>query len=253
MISLSILALGSLTERARSSCLAAFGHGAGAAERARMERLRREEDRLSYRLSHGFLRLVLAAEAGQAPEDFVIMASPNGKPVCPGGPYFNMSHAGDYMVVAMSREREVGVDVEVTPLSQGTAEPVAMAISDEDRPLLPFLAERQDHAETMLWSIKEAALKLTGDVMVDPGHVAVRRAGKGMFRVEPSRAARAPIHDAFVRQIRLDEQHVLSLATYEPVPLSQIAEAPECWRGPPVPNISRRTAQLAGCSTELSL
>lgn len=253
MISLSTLALRSLTERARSSCLAAFGHGAGAAERARMGRLRREEDRLSYRISHGFLRLVLAAEAGQAPEGLVIVTSPSGKPVCPGGPHFNMSHAGDYIVVAMSREWEVGVDVEVIPLSQDAAEAVAMAVSDEDRPLLPFLADRQDQAETMLWSIKEAALKLTGDVMVDPGHMAVRQVGKGLFRVEPSRAAKAPTHDAFVRQIRLDEQHVLSLAAYEPTSLSQIAEAPECWRGPPVPNIAVRTAQLAGRSTEFSL
>jgi len=253
MISLSILALGSLTEQARSSCLAAFEHGAGAAERERISRLRREEDRLSYGLSHGFLRLALAAEAGQAPQDLTIEASPSGKPVCRGGPHFNMSHAGDYIVVAVSREREVGVDVEVLPRSHDATRPVSIAVSEEDLRLLPYLAERRDRAETMLWSIKEAALKLTGDVMVDPGHMAARQIGEGIFRVAPSRAARAPIHDAFVRQIRLDEHHVLSLATYESVALSQIAEAPACWRGPPVPNIAMRTDQFAGRSMELSL
>ncbi|QFU17484.1 4'-phosphopantetheinyl transferase family protein [Microvirga thermotolerans] len=249
MILLSTLALATLSERGRTTCLAAFEAAAGASERGQAERLRREQDQVSYRVSHGFLRLALASEAGCIPEDIDIRFFPGEKPVCPGGPHFNMSHAGNWVVVAVSRSREVGVDVEALPRDREASVP--MAVSPEEMPLLPSLADRRDRAETLLWSIKEAALKLTGEVMVEPGHLAVRPAGEGLFRVGPARAATAPVREAFVRQIRLDGEHVLSLATYEAVPLSQIAAIPDCWRGPPGPNIAAPAIPPVGHAPEL--
>ncbi|MBZ6076637.1 4'-phosphopantetheinyl transferase family protein [Microvirga puerhi] len=245
MISVFHFALSTLSGQARSSCLAAFDDAAGASERARVERLGREHDRLLYRLSHGLLRLVLAREAGCAPDELVFATSPAGKPICPGRPFFNMSHAADRVVIAISPNRDVGVDVEIVDAGSDVGLSASMAVAKEDRIVLPILAEARDQAETMLWSIKEAALKLTGEVMTDPGHMAVRRLRDGSFHVGPSRAATAPLHDVFVRQSWLDSSHVLSLATFEPRSASQIVAMPESWHGPPGPNISARANSSA--------
>ncbi len=45
---------------------------------------------------------------------------------------------------------------------------------------------------TLLWVIKEAALKASGEVMTDPRHLAVKRAGNA-FTVEPSVSASSPV------------------------------------------------------------
>lgn len=238
MIFLYGLAPSTLSGQARSSCLAAFDDAAGASERARLAQFRREQDRQSYRLTQGFLRLVLAREVGRDPESLVFTTAPGGKPICLEGPFFNVSHAPDRTMVAISHGLDVGVDIEVVLADGGDIHSVPMAVAEEDRRVLPLLSDRGDHGETLLWSIKEAALKLTGEVMVDPGHVAVRCGRNGTFRVGPSRAATAPIHDTFVRQFWLDENHVISLATFEPVSVSQITVMPDCWHGPPGPNIA---------------
>ncbi|MCB8821774.1 4'-phosphopantetheinyl transferase family protein [Microvirga rosea] len=242
MILLSTLALATVSAQAQSAYLAAFDV-AGATERKRAERFGRQLDRLSYQLAHGFLRHVLAQEAGCDPEELRLSVSANGKPICPGGPFFNMSHTADWIAVAVSSSRDVGLDVEAVAATGAQVHRVPMAVAAEDEGVLPLLDRRREQAETMLWSIKEAALKLTGEVMTDPGHMAVRRRRDGLFHVSPSRAARAPFHDAFVRQVRLGDTHVLSLATYEPVPASQITVSPECWHGPPGPNIQARVEQ----------
>jgi 4'-phosphopantetheinyl transferase len=41
-----------------------------------------------------------------------IEAGPHGKPHCPGGPQFNLSHSGDLILLALDPSRPVGVDVE---------------------------------------------------------------------------------------------------------------------------------------------
>lgn len=244
MIFLYGLAPSTLSGQERSSCLAAFDNAAGASERARLAQFRREQDRLSFRLTHGFLRLVLAREAGRAPESLAFSTAPGGKPICLEGPFFNMSHTADRTMVAVAHGREVGIDIEAVFPDDEDVHSVPMAVAEEDRCVLPLLSGRGAHAETLLWSIKEAALKLTGEVMIDPGHIAVRCGRHGTFRVGPSRAATAPIHDAFVRQFWLDENHVLSLATFEPVSISQITAMPDCWHGPPGPNIASRRSDL---------
>ena len=59
------------------------------------------------------LREVLAAYLEAAPEAIRIVAGEHGKPeLADGGLRFNLSHSGDIALVAVARERDVGVDVE---------------------------------------------------------------------------------------------------------------------------------------------
>jgi 4'-phosphopantetheinyl transferase len=59
------------------------------------------------------LREVLAAYLEASPEAIRIVAGEHGKPeLADGGLRFNLSHSGDVALVAVARERDVGVDVE---------------------------------------------------------------------------------------------------------------------------------------------
>ena len=59
------------------------------------------------------LREVLAAYLEASPEAIRIVAGEHGKPeLADGGLRFNLSHSGDIALVAVARERDVGVDVE---------------------------------------------------------------------------------------------------------------------------------------------
>lgn len=78
----------------------------------------------------------------------------NGKPFLPDFPdvYFNISHSGEYVAVAVG-DAEVGLDVqEKKELSDGVLKRIA-AEEEKDLQILP----------AWLFSIKESFLKLTGD------------------------------------------------------------------------------------------
>lgn len=212
-----------------SACLDAFDRSATDAERNRAARFRLPSDQLSHRLGRGALRLALAQETGLSPDTFRFETAPSGKPFLPGGPFFNLSHSGDRILIAISQGFDLGLDIEL--LAAATA-PLSAAVADEDRKLLPDLSDNPAHAETILWSIKEAALKLTGEVMVDPRHLSVRRQRGGGFRIFPARAAKAPLPDIFVHLVVMGDGYVAALATYEPTVTAKAALVWKNWLEP---------------------
>lgn len=200
-----------------STCLAAFDRNADSWERARLARLRLENDRFVYRLSHGALRLAISQVRGMAPGAVTLASEASGKPVCIDGPNFSLSHTLDLTVIALSQADEVGIDVEPLDALPDDHTDLTAALSDEDRALLPRLSQVRRRAETMIWTVKEAALKLTGDVMFPPTDLAVTP-WRDLFRVSSARAARAPCPDIFVRILPLAQGYVTALATYQPIP-----------------------------------
>jgi 4'-phosphopantetheinyl transferase len=92
-------------------------------EALRLRQLRREADRERFLLGRGMLRLLLGGWLGRDPADLVLGVGPHGKPQLipaagPGRdreacrPHFNVSHAGDLILLGLHACREVGVDVE---------------------------------------------------------------------------------------------------------------------------------------------
>ena len=81
-------------------------------EKQRWEALRLPEDRERFLRGRGALRRLLGACRDETPEAVPIGVGPHGKPCCAGGPEFNLSHSGDLILLALHRERPVGVDVE---------------------------------------------------------------------------------------------------------------------------------------------
>jgi 4'-phosphopantetheinyl transferase len=81
-------------------------------ERQRHAALRRPDDRERFLLGRGALRRLLGTWLELAPVAVPIESGPHGKPRCPGGPEFNVSHSGDLILLALHPSRPVGVDVE---------------------------------------------------------------------------------------------------------------------------------------------
>lgn len=82
-----------------------------------------------------------------------------GKPYVKGGKHFNISHSGDYVIIALS-EKPVGVDIEMHKehdymrLSQ-------LTFHENEQRLIEKSNNRADDF-FMLWTLKEAYMKLVG-------------------------------------------------------------------------------------------
>jgi 4'-phosphopantetheinyl transferase len=86
-------------------------------ERVRAGRFVRPEDARRWSAAHVLLRLVLARHAGARPEELRFWSPTRDKPVLrrprrARSLRFNLAHSGDLAVVAVSRDLDVGVDVE---------------------------------------------------------------------------------------------------------------------------------------------
>jgi 4'-phosphopantetheinyl transferase len=155
-----------------SGSAASYATAAGALsedERLRASRFRFEADRSRFVAAHAALRGILASYLGAAPASLAFGAGTHGKPFLhsPGhgrSLRFSLSHSGALALVAVSLEREVGVDVErVRPLSDLDGF-VARYLSPREREAIarsPSTDRLRAFFET--WTLKEAYLKACGD------------------------------------------------------------------------------------------
>jgi 4'-phosphopantetheinyl transferase len=140
-------------------------------ERARMTRLRRREDARRYLFAHALARTTLTRYAPDvAPESWSFRANPSGRPEIAGVPSslrFNLSHTAGLVACAVSRGREVGVDVEhLFPPRWGDEACLELAASCFASAEVAALAAAAPDARRArffeLWTLKEAYLKARG-------------------------------------------------------------------------------------------
>ena len=138
-------------------------------EQARGARLVRSDDRRRYTLAHGSLRAVLGRYLCLEPGTLECRYAATGKPFVtqrlPDGDAltFNLSHSHGRMLVALSRDREVGIDLE---LIRGDIEAGKLAdrfFCQAERDAMAQKATGHEH-ETFFryWVAKEAVLKAQG-------------------------------------------------------------------------------------------
>ena len=112
---------------------------------------------------------------------------------------YSSSHArwadGSFGLFALAENCAIGIDVEPWPKKAADAAFLETIAVPEDAASLAHLGGDGYDASTALWVIKETALKCTGEVMIDPRHLAVRRERKGTFLVSSSKMAGAPHPD----------------------------------------------------------
>jgi 4'-phosphopantetheinyl transferase len=140
----------------------------GDEERMRVERFRFARERQLFIVRRSSLRLILAAYLGESPGQLQYRIGPFGKPALaqpPGSEWlrFSASQSADRAVIAVAREREVGVDLErIRPLPD-----LAMIALDilSPRELTVFQTLREAERLTSflsVWTQKEAYLKARG-------------------------------------------------------------------------------------------
>ena len=112
------------------------------------------------------LRLVLASYLGEAPEAIALARGEHGKPRLATGPErlaFNLSHSDDLTLVAVSRGREVGVDVELEKPGRDLVALAERALAPEDAEAVRTAEEgERTRVFYALWTRHEARLKCLG-------------------------------------------------------------------------------------------
>lgn len=184
-----------------------------AAELERAQRFAFERDRLRYVRGRHAMRSLLGAYLGIAPAQIEIHAGAHGKPfVAPSlGLAFNLSHAADDAVLAVSRSPDVGVDIEALSPRLDLPALAATVFTEEERGQLASFPEAARLAAFLTgWTRKEACLKALGvGLTVEPRgvHVGLEPARR-QVRLTAAQATRS----VDVERIIADDRAVAALA-----------------------------------------
>jgi 4'-phosphopantetheinyl transferase len=161
----------------------------------------------------------LGADTGARAQDLAIGESENQKPrllVPPNerGIFFNVSHSGDFALIAVSNSSEVGIDIEQIrpdcPIDD-LARRYYSAREFERLRKLPATRRLQDFYR--LWTIKEAVLKCAGvGLSVPPRVVEIQLAAS----LEPGITCLDPKHKSieqfFVRELNIADGYASAVA-----------------------------------------
>lgn len=139
-------------------------------ERDRAAAFRRRRDAIRFVVAHAALRDVLGRYLDVEPDRIRFERGPHGKPrLSDDRVRFNLSHSGDLALCAVTRHREVGVDVEQIAPELADLRVAEAEFSESEIAALRALPDDARPAEFLaLWTRKEAALKATGDGLAAP-------------------------------------------------------------------------------------
>jgi len=147
-------------------------------ERGRADRYRVVGERVRYVTTRATLRHLLSAQTGVPASALAFTSVRNGRPALAEYPRlsFNVSHAGDHALIAISHDRVVGVDIEHIHPQTDWQSLVEMVCSKRQREQLCVapgkLAEEaatvhQRRRFFQCWTAKEAILKALGIGLTD--------------------------------------------------------------------------------------
>jgi 4'-phosphopantetheinyl transferase len=188
-------------------------------EQARAQRFYFERDRGHFIVARGMLRAILGGYLKRAPEGLSFCYTAHGKPALAGESggdtiRFNVSHSHGVALYAITRGREVGIDLERIRSDLAVAEIAGRFFSRQEVAMFQTLpTEAQREAFFRGWTRKEAYLKARGeglslpldqfDVSLAPGEPAAILG----TRPDPSEAFRWSL-----QELTLDPDYVAALA-----------------------------------------
>lgn len=140
-------------------------------ERTHAENIQAEQERDHYIIGRGALRTILARYLGISPEQVQLEYNAHGKPTLPGNiPLrFNLAHSNDLMVVAVTLQREIGIDIEhlhLMPEAQNIANRIFTKTEIKSLRNLP--ESQRLEGFFIHWVCKEAYLKALGNGFARP-------------------------------------------------------------------------------------
>ncbi|HEV3093757.1 MAG TPA: 4'-phosphopantetheinyl transferase superfamily protein [Solirubrobacteraceae bacterium] len=183
-----------------------------ATERERASHIVVSQARARFIAARSMLRELLGARLGLAPLEVELVYNRYGKPSLNHDPTlaFNVSHSGDFVLIALRASGEVGVDVQWVDLRCDWRRIATAACSPEERSrLLEESLERGPTAFFERWVCKEAWLKALGLGLAGKLEDVVltrERHGPGRLRLERPSGAHS------IHQLRLPAGYVAALA-----------------------------------------
>jgi 4'-phosphopantetheinyl transferase len=148
--------------------LSRLGGSLSSEERERADRFRSEHDRARFVLGRIVARSVLGHCLQRPARDIQLTLDRSGKPVValPSEMtlQFNISHSGDHVLLALARDRRVGVDVEQVREAKDLNKIAARFFSRTEYLRLQTIPERmKTELFYRCWTLKEAYLKARGE------------------------------------------------------------------------------------------
>ncbi|MEI6892995.1 MAG: 4'-phosphopantetheinyl transferase superfamily protein [Pontiella sp.] len=134
-------------------------------ETAKADRFLRAPDRASSIVARGALRMLLSAYTGLNASEIKFHYLETGKPYIRDSTIaFNISHSGEWVVLAMGRNRKVGVDVEKIRREMKVRSIAARYFTPEECALID-VADDVPALFFHHWSRKEAYIKAMGSAL----------------------------------------------------------------------------------------
>lgn len=143
-------------------------------ECARADRFHFERDRNRFIVGRGSLRTILGAYLKKNPTELSFSYSRYGKPALEGQPVanhlsFNLSHANELALIAITRDRRIGVDIEFIRPDLASEQIAERFFSPHEVTALRALPQDvQSEAFFNCWTRKEAYIKAIGEGMSLP-------------------------------------------------------------------------------------
>lgn len=133
-------------------------------ERERADRYRHRPAREQFIVARTFLRLILSRYLALDPMRIRLTHSNTGKPLLAGGGlHFNVSHSHQLALVAVTRQGEIGIDVEHVRAQPAHLEMASRYFTPgEIRALQRLPPGAREQAFYHIWTRKEAFLKAIG-------------------------------------------------------------------------------------------
>lgn len=136
------------------------------AERARAARFHFDQHRHRFTAARGQLRAILGRYLDCPPQCVAFRHGPNGKPAIAGecgGLEFNLSHSGGFGLVALTRDRPLGVDLEhVRAMRDFEGIAQRFFAPEEVADLVALAPDERPEAFFRIWTRKEAYVKADG-------------------------------------------------------------------------------------------
>ncbi|MDQ6621885.1 MAG: 4'-phosphopantetheinyl transferase superfamily protein [Verrucomicrobiota bacterium] len=144
-------------------------------EQARAERFHFERDRRHFMATRGILRSLLAEVSNTSAHELVFERGPHGKPALAVADdegralHFNVSHSAGLAMFALTRGREIGVDIEAVARFEDEDETLpqlaARILSPRELEIWQALPDQDARRVGFLraWTRKEAYIKATGE------------------------------------------------------------------------------------------
>lgn len=134
-------------------------------ERIRGNKFYFERDRNRFIVGRGLLRIILGRYTNLEPHHLKFSYSSRGKPALScNSLQFNLSHSQGLVLYAITRDRQIGIDLEqIRPVSDIEQLSKSCFSARESDLICSLPCQEQQNAFFQIWTAKEAYLKATGE------------------------------------------------------------------------------------------